>query len=457
MRRLARISLLEFIAYVWWKPTPLVIGRHTKAICDAISDAIDKYLQGESSFLDIACPFRHGKSDIVSRALPAFFLGRCKRLDPDIIMSGYGASLVEGFSRDTKNIIKSARYMELFPDVEIKPKNDRADEWRIKGSTGVVSVAGLGGALTGKGGSLIVLDDYCKSRAEAVSEAYRKKTFEAFQNDLMTRRAPVSIVIVCATPWHIDDVRGRIRKMENNDDFPKFTQLRFPARDENGGFLFPERFNDDWYKQQYATLGKLSAGLLDCSPTLEGGNRFNVDMVAQDDISRFPSTRYVRAWDLASSEKERDKDDPDFTVGVLAAVTKDNGISHLWIKDCAYTQAEAPRRNAMIMQKAVGDGSSVIQYVEAFGGYKDTYTTLRSLLQGVAVVRKAQLQGDKSEKLAPLEILFEEGRVHVPKNAPWLNMLFKHFREFPDGEHDDFCDAAAIAYHACTKSGFGII
>jgi phage terminase large subunit-like protein len=456
-RRQARKSLLEFIRFVWWKPAPLLIGRHTRAICEAITAAVDRFLAGESSCLDIACPFRHGKSDIVSRALPAFFLGRCAELHPDIIMSGYGADLVEGFSKDAKNIIRSEAYRKLFPAVAIAAGSDTAGSWRVEGSTGVVTAAGLGGAITGKGGHLIIVDDYCKSRAEAVSEAYRKKTWEAFQNDLMTRRAPVSIVIVLATPWHVDGIQNRIRKAEKEDsDFPRFQRIKFPARNGDGSFLFPERFSDAWYREQYATLGKLAAGLLDCEPTLEGGNRFDVTRIKYHDrAEEFPQARYVRAWDLASSSDERDKDDPDYTVGPLLTVTKENGVPHLWVKDLPYLRAEAPRRDALIQSTARADGPSIPQHVEAFGGYKDAYTTLKAILLGISVVRPSRLPGDKSAKLAPLEPLFDAGNVHLLR-APWNAIFVKHFAEFPDGTHDDVCDGVAIGYHelTVTRSGF---
>lgn len=439
-------------------PSPLIIGTHTRAICEAIDAAIDRYLAGESSFLDVSVPFRHGKSDIVSRALPAYFLGRCAERQPDVIMSGYGAELVESFSRDTKRIIESDQYRILFPGMQLAKGANNVGAWAMAGSVGKVTVAGLGGSLTGKGGGLLILDDYCKTRSEAISQRYRDKTWEAFQMDFMTRRAPVSIVIVCATPWHVDDVRGRMRKAEReNPDFPRFQRLCFPARNPDGTFLFLDRFTESWYREQYATLGKLAAGLLDCAPTLEGGNRFDVSKIKiHSNLADFPKTRFIRAWDLASSAKERDKDDPDWTVGEKGTVIKENGVPHLWISDVVSIQAEAPRRDSLIQTTARQDGPGTPQYVEAFGGYKDAYTTLKAVLNGVSVVMKAQLPGDKSAKLSPLEPIFDAGNVHLLR-APWNERFIRQFAEFPDGAHDDFCDPAAILYHMLSSSGSGFL
>jgi phage terminase large subunit-like protein len=459
-RRQARKSLLDFIQYVWWEPHEFKIGTHTRAVCDAITDTIEKYLNGISSFMLIAIPFRHGKSDIISRALPAFFLGRCADHQPDIIMSGYGAELVEGFSRDTKKIILSHSYSKLFPHITLSKGSNNIGSWAVKGSTGKVTVSSLGGAITGRGGDLIIVDDYCKNRMEALSETYRKRTWESFRADLMSRRAPVTIVIVCATPWHVDDLRGRIvKEIKNNPDFPRFQEYKYPARDADGKYLFLERYPESWYKEQYATLGKLSAGLMDCEPTLEGGNRFNVDDIKiHDNPEDFPKTRYTRAWDLASSAKERNKDSPDFTVGLLGAIIKNKDVRELWIKDAVYCQAEAPRRDEIIRATAARDGAAGYpQYVEAFGGYKDAYTTLKSLLYGKTIVHSSHLLGDKSAKLAPLEPIFDAGNVHLMKGR-WNDLFIKHFAEFPDGQHDDFCDPAAIIYHesARPRGGFAI-
>ena len=452
----ARTALLSFIKCCWWMPHPLVVGRHTRAICDRLTKAVNDLEEGKSTFLMIAVPFRHGKTDMVSRALPAWFLGRMRALQPDVIMSGYGSSLVEGFSKMVKKVICSPSYQALVPGIQPAHGSNSASEWSVEGSAGVITAVGLGGSITGKGGSLIILDDYCKSREEARSELYRRKTWDSFTNDLLTRRAPASIVIVCATPWHIDDVRGRIAQhMAEDPVFPVFDELTFPATDAKGVRLFPERFDEDWYRSQYATLGKLACGLLDCEPTAEGGNRFAVDNIKyHDSLGEFPDLKYTRGWDLASSAKQRDKDDPDWTVGAKITVDVEHVQMgayealkhHLWVADVEFCRSEAPARDELIKRTAVADGAAVKQVVEAFGGYKDAFTNIEAALRGIAWVEKSQLPGDKSAKAAPLEPIFEFGNVHILR-ASWNPFLVQHFSQFPDGTHDDCVDAVAVAFH----------
>lgn len=484
-RRQARRDYLSYLRQVWWMQEPLKVGIHTRMISERITQAVDDYLEGKSTFLLIQVPVRHGKSDMCSRGLPGYFLGRCADRDPDVILSGYGADLVRKFSRRAKAIIGSSQYRRIFPKVRISREKRTDALWQIERNDpsvgawtqcmGEVNVTGLGGALTGSGGSLLVLDDYCKSRAEAESETFREKTWDSFANDFMTRRAPVSIVIIVATPWHTDDVAGRLQKrMAEDPAFPRFEILRFPAKGSatangetiryKGDYLFTERFSNAWYEEQYATLGPYSAaGLMDCNPVQLSGNLFRAEIgqnvIVHDSLGNpddpedkhaFPNTRYVRFWDLASTTKERIKDDPDWTVGTLLGVTVDAGMPRVWIKHIVYGQWEAPERNRKIVETAKQDGPGVRVAVESVGGYKDTWATLREILKGVAYVEKVTVSSDKVVRAAPLEPVFDAGNVHILR-GPWLNPWLNQVLGFPLGSHDDFVDSMSGAYNMLYK------
>lgn len=474
-RRQARRDYLSYLRQVWWMQEPLKVGLHTRMISERITRAVDDYLEGKSTFLLIQVPVRHGKSDMCSRGLPGYFLGRCADRDPDVIITGYGADQVRKYSRRAKAIIGSPKYQRVFPNVRVNREKRTDALWQIERfdearnawvqNMGEVTVVGLGGALTGSGGSLLVLDDYCKSRAAAESETFREKTWDSFANDLMTRRAPVSIVIVVATPWHVDDVAGRLqKKMKADPDFPQFEILRFPAKGlatVNGktisyenDFLFNERFSNTWYRNHYATLGPYSAaGLMDCDPIQLSGNLFRAvvgqNVIVHDSLEEFPNTRYIRFWDLASTTKERIKDDPDWTVGTLLGVTVDAGMPRVWIKHIVYGQWEAPERNRKIVETAKQDGPGVRVAVESVGGYKDTWATLREILKGVAYVEKVTVSSDKVVRAAPLEPVFDAGNVHILRGA-WLNPWLNQVLGFPFG-HDDFVDSMSGAYNMLYK------
>lgn len=452
-------------------PHPLVIGRHTKQITDAITAAVARYRRGQSTYLDIEVAFRHGKSDISSRASPAFMLGTLADLQPDVMLLSYSAGLSNDFSRDVKGILQSKEYQTLFPGIVPATGRDTVESWSINGSHGRNTFTGLGGSFVGKGAGILIVDDWFAGKDEARSEKIRKARWEGF-TDAITRLAPVHIVMLVATSWHIDDVRSRLKRAEQTEEgFPKFQHLSFPAKVPGpagtwaGEYLFSERYSPAWYQTMYASQGHWASALLDCEPVTEGGNRFPIEkVVIHKDKSGWPVGRETRGWDLASSEKERDKDDPDWTWGIRGQVNTErirvDGQTakrhHVWISDMQACQAEAPARDTLIRKTAIADGMSVTQAVEAFGGYKDAFTTLKALLAGVSTVRKSHLSGDKAAKLADLEPSFDGGIVHV-LDGPNVRTWLKQFSEFPDGKHDDACDATAVMFHEATRSGAGLL
>ena len=466
--------------WCWQKAEPLYVGMHTREICRLIDEAVKDFRDGKSTFLVIKVHFRAGKSDIVSRFLPPHFLGEFP--DKDVMVVSYGQSLSETFSKFSRSLVCSQKYKELYPDSEL---NGGVQSWGFKNHIGVVTESGLTSSITGKGGHLLICDDYCASRADAESEVIRASLWEHFTNDFLTRRAPTSIVIVLATPWHVDDIIGRIeRKIDETSedydpDFPEFKVISFPAMDgdveigirnkEKYGdkkyhlekihykYLFPERFNEEWYKSQFASLGVYaSSGLLQCNPQIRGGNLIDCSkIVFHNDLKDFPVVKYYRVWDLAHSERQRMKDDPDWTSGTLLTYIKKGDVWELWIKDVARIRANAPERDNFIRAVSEKDGGGVTIAVEASIDSRDAFLTMQTIFNGRRTVRSIQTKGDKVARMSYVEPIFEAGHVHVLRgewNLDWLNEV----KEFPSGKHDDQVDNISAGYELISN-GVGYV
>lgn len=456
-----------FIKYMWAKrDEPFIVGTHTASICNKIDEAIDNYKQNKSTFLIIKVPFRHGKSDIVSRYLPLRFMTMFP--DSEVMLTTYAASLAVKFSRFGRNLTRTPRYKKLVkglkPERKISGASAANDHWSFAGAIGSVSASGLVSGLTGNGYHLGILDDFCAGRAEAESVVMREKTWDAFRNDFMTRRAPVSITIILATPWHEDDVIGRIEKsMKTEEDFPKFEVIRFPAWDDKyleldravrSKYLFPERYSDDWYKTQASTLGAYgTASLLLCDPQPKKGNILDIDKVQYvDSVRDFPKVKFIRSWDLAHSEKQRMKDDPDYTSGTLHAWTEEKGMIHLWVKDVSRIRASAPERDSFISQISEKDGYEVDFLVESSVDAKDAVELLRSILRGKRTINSIRPKGDKVVRASPMEAIFEAGNVHILR-ADWNYEWLAEIKSFPRGKHDDQIDNLSAGYEFAVNKG----
>jgi predicted phage terminase large subunit-like protein len=450
---LCRRHLLDFILKTWQRPTePFLVGVHTRGVCQVIDEAIDEYRAGRSSFHVIVLPFRHGKSDIVSRYLPPKFLAEFK--DRDVLLATYGQDLASDLSRFARNLMGSAEYAAIFPGVEVSRESSAADRWGIQGeNAGGMAAVGLGGAMTGRGYALGIVDDFLKSREEAESQTVRDTRWQAFISDFLTRRAPVSITLVIGTRWSTDDPIGRIEKAMGQDEkFPAFKFLKFPALSDDypSGTLFPERFGKEWYESQKAALGSYGfAGLMQGEPIVRGGNMFRIDNIDIVEAEAVPKDlRWVRCWDLASTMKQVGKRDPDFTVGVLMAVERRKKVmgkadQHVWVWHMARGQWDAPQRDKVIQAVAEADGPGVRIVLEQAGGYKDTVTRLEEMFRGKRTVLKYTPVGDKVVRCEPLLAAVEGKCFHILK-AEWNGALIEEMAVWPYGAHDDQEDAIAV-------------
>ena len=454
-RELARRSHLRFMQHTWQKREPFIVGRHTEAVCYEIDKAIERYESGESVFLIITIPFRHGKSEIISKYLPAHFLGLFP--EDEILLTTYGQDLANDFSRFARDLLRAPEYQELFPGIELRSDAEAVHHWQISNASGGLNAAGLGGTLTGRGYHLGIVDDYHKKREEAESQARRDRNWDSFKDDFMTRRAPISITIILATPWHVDDIIGRIeRDMKTTPDFPRFNRITIPAFSDAypEGILFPERFPAAWYRTQKATLGTYgTASLLQCNPTKRTGDILKTDKIdiVIDPAAIPPGLRLGRAWDLASSVKELTKQDPDFTVGLKGGIAWEKPedetvaahewIPHLWITHIIRGQWEAPERDRIIKQTALIDGAAVPVGTESVGGFKDTYTRVKAVLARIRTVEKITPPADLLIRVNPLEPIFEAGNVHLIYDPKWNQEFIDECSDFPSGAHDDIIAA----------------
>lgn len=412
-------------------------GRHTLALLDAL-DGIQHDLEaGRSRYLIVNIPPRHGKSDQTSRRFPPWVLIRQPTWE--VILASYNYTIATEMSIDARRCFREAAPIW---HQGISEERSQAGGWQTtKG--GALYATGITGSITGRGCSVLVIDDYLRSREDAESEIVREGTWAAFQSDLMTRLAPVHAVVIVANRWHEDDLVGRIELKNNpnsdayDSDFPRFEVMKFPAISQQDEWLFLERFDETWYRAQRATLSAYAwQSQFMQEPRPRTGNLFRVDKVQIVDAMPRWIQHWTRGWDLASTAKQRMKDDPDFTCGTKATIESDT----LYVDDVIRGQWAAPERDAIMRRAAQSDGPGCRVKVESVAGYKDTVSRVRSDLQGLAIVESYNPKGDKVARASFLEPLFEASKVII-RRGPWNQKWLAEFAAFPAGRHDDQVDS----------------
>lgn len=229
-----------------------------------LQDACEKVARGESVRIILECPPRHGKTDIATKKFPAWVLG--KYPDWPVIVASYSGDLATEFGQATRDIVASPEYRKIF-NTRLRADSKAKGKWKTDQGGGYTAV-GVGGAITGKGFKIGIIDDPFKNREEADSETIRESRWSWYKSTFYTRQEAASAIIVIMTRWHTDDLVGRLIKQQEEAEaerlqfYDKWTRITFPAiatEDEayrkKGEALWPEKFPIEDLRVKENSLG----------------------------------------------------------------------------------------------------------------------------------------------------------------------------------------------------------
>jgi predicted phage terminase large subunit-like protein len=240
----ARTGLLDFTLYT---KKDYKVNWHHKLICDTIDDFLED--PNRRRLMVFVGP-RRGKSELISRRLPAYYLGR--NPDKKIIATSYGAELAQSLNRDVQRIIDTPEYHKVFPETTLSASNVRTtakknyvrttDRFEIVGHEGYYRSAGVGGGITGMGFDLGLIDDPLKDAKEAQSPTRKKAIWEWYDTTFSTRGMPANKIIVILTRWATDDLAGLLlERAMANPKAPQWEILCFPEiYDPNHPYVHPD-------------------------------------------------------------------------------------------------------------------------------------------------------------------------------------------------------------------------
>ena len=432
--RIARRSPADFAIIASggrWEPAPHL---------ELLNDHLVRIAGGEITRLMVYLPPRHGKSELVSKYTTAWYLGMFP--DKRIILTSYEADFAAQWGRRARDLLEE--FGMVFPEpVKVKSDSSAANRWDIEGHTGGMITAGAGGAITGKGGQLIIIDDAIKNAEQAASQTYRDRTWEWYKSTLYTRLEPNGAIVLIQTRWHEDDLGGRLlAEMQAGGDV--WTVINLPAiAEENdqlgravGEPLWPARFPYESLMQIKRTVGSYWwSSLYQQRPAPEEGEIFRRKWW-QFYTGPPKIKEYIQSWDCSF----KDEKGSDYVCG---QVWGRNGAD-VYLMDWVHDRLDLPAtmqaiktlshkwqlaRRKLIEDKA--NGPAVIQM-------------LQRKVPGLVPVEP---HGGKIVRARAVTPYIESGNVYLPD--PSLNPRIHDFIEecsaFPKGRYDDQVDAMTQA------------
>ena len=199
----ARDGFMPFIKRVW---PAFIEGRHHKIM----ADAFERVVNGDLKRLIINMPPRHTKSEFASYLLPAWFLGQYP--EKKIIQTAHTAELSVGFGRKVRNLVDSEDYKDIFPALALRADSKAAGRWSTSKS-GEYFAIGVGGAVTGKGADLLIIDDpHSEQEGQSADPAVFDKVYDWYTSGPRQRLQPGGAIIIVMTRWHKRDLTGKIIK-----------------------------------------------------------------------------------------------------------------------------------------------------------------------------------------------------------------------------------------------------
>lgn len=430
-----------------WRLTPATCHHHLTggtwiaapwlSYCSAIvAQAIAK---GGARII-ISAPPRHGKTELISIGTSTWVLENFPR--KNVILTCYGADLAEQAGRRVRDILQDHKD-------ELTNGRLRRDATKINAflteSDGYMFSVGLGGAITGRGAHLLVVDDYIKEIKEALSPTYRQYVWDWFVTTARTRLEPGASIIIIATRWHSDDLIGRLLKAQPG----RWTNIVFPAIAEAddvigrkvGDPLFSERFPIEELIVTREDMGSMFFdAMYQQRPVDESRRLANGEWLKRVDLMpNIETMKRIRIWDLAATQ-----DGGDFTVGTHCCYEKPT--DRFFIPSVIRRQISPNQIETLVRQTAISDGFSCAIGIEQEPGASgialcEHYE--RTVLPEFKVVRIPTVK-NKIARAQPFLAAAEASKVYLVTGS-WNNEFVKEVDSFP-GEYDDQVDTASAGY-----------
>lgn len=464
LKRKAKSSLLDFVYYTNFQ---YQANWHHKVIADELTKFI---LSDKAERLMLFVPPQHGKSELASRALPAFALG----LNPNLKIAAcsYSIDLARSFNRDVQRLMMTNEYSQVFPKTFLNDKKVESDskanylknsqEFEVVDKKGSYKAVGVMGGLSGRAVDLAIIDDPIKDALEANSIAYRTRLWEWYLNVLKTRLHNNSKEIIILTRWHEDDLAGRLLTKEPD----KWKVIKFPAIKEKienhpedkrtiGEPLWADKHSLEKLLGLRALSERTFISLYQQRPAPLEGNKVKRAWFEYRNIKEVPVNLIKDLW-VDGAYTKKTKNDP--TGMIVTAFDKGTNLlyvfhahdEHLEMPDFLEFTPEYCNMNG-ITTKSTG-------YIEPKASGKSMRQMLKAKTNLNAVEIENHLVSEgKEARLQAASPKIKAGRVILIKGN-WNERFVHQICTFPNATNDEYVDLLGYAcYEYFDSTGKGRI
>lgn len=479
LREEARRHLMPYVTYMWSGYIP---ARHLKLVAEKL-EQVELFIRtkGKEGIgrLMVFMPPRMGKTELVGKFFPSWFLGR--NPDKRVMITSYGADLAETSSRAVRNLVLDLKYRPIFGDlspaedpITLSEDSRSKANWDLaKPHRGGVSAAGVGGAVTGKGADLLIVDDPYKNRDDAESEAYREKVDSWWKSSAYTRLEDGAAVVIVHTRWHPDDLAGMLLKMSvtdpladkyevvflpalalDEDDYPK-NEAEFTKNLENGVYvpqvdqlgrkpgeeLWPEKYSRKDIERIRINSGPREfASLQQQLPRPMKGNFFDdymFNIIKPTDPMIPKKLNWVRYVDLAMGQSERS----DWNATLAMAMDDKGRVFCRGMLRVHDIQEFLPQLKDLMLMKSEANTTWGIETVGFQSLVFQEFQKDRAMAK--VAIYEIKPEKDKVSRAQPIRTRGMQGLIFLIDEGDWIDDYLAEMRNFPTGKHDDQVDTTS--------------
>jgi len=439
-------DFMTFVGEMW---SAFIHGKHHQIM----ADAFERVARGDLKRLIINMPPRHTKSEFASYLLPAWFLG--KYPDKKIIQTAHTAELAVGFGRKVRNLVNSADYKAVFPNVSLQSDSKAAGRWNTN-QGGDYFAIGVGGAVTGKGADLLIIDDpHSEQEGASADINVFNRTYEWYTSGPRQRLQPNGSIVVVMTRWHNKDLTGQVVDASvKRGGADQWEVIELPAIMPSGNPLWAEFWKMEELQALKAELPNSKwMAQYQQDPTSEEGALVKREWWQVWEGREPPDCEFViQSWDTAFMKNQRADYSACTTWGVFYKEDDDGLISPFVIMLDAYKERlEFPDLKKMAFEKYNAYKPDAF-IVEAKAAGMPLIFELRAM--GIPVQEYTPSRGnDKISRVNAVSDLFASGVVYAPATR-WAEEVVEEFAGFPNMEHDDLVDSSTQALLRFRQGGF---